>query len=61
MAFRKSDDDLWEIIRKYLPPTKTHIGRPQCDPRRLVNGILYVLITECIWADVPAKKGIDRL
>ncbi|OQC30381.1 MAG: hypothetical protein BWX67_01801 [Thermotogae bacterium ADurb.Bin062] len=33
MVFREIDDDLWEIVQKYLPPTKPHIGRPRCDPR----------------------------
>jgi len=57
MAFREIDDDLWEIVQKYLPPTKPHIGRPRCDPRRLINGILYVLTTGCSWLDVPANYG----
>ncbi|QSZ67857.1 hypothetical protein RJ40_10280 [Methanofollis aquaemaris] len=42
MAFREIDDDLWKIVRKYLPSTKPHIGRPWCDPRGFFNGILYV-------------------
>ena len=57
MAFREIDDDLWEIVRKYLPPTKPHIGRPRRDPRGLINGILYVLTTGCTWHDVPANYG----
>jgi len=57
MAFREIGDDLWEIVQKYLPPTKPHIGRPRCDPRSLFNGILYVLSTGCSWHDVPAKYG----
>ncbi|RXE57374.1 transposase [Methanoculleus taiwanensis] len=57
MAFREIDGDLWEVIRKYLPPTKPHIGRPRRDPRGLINGILYVLTTGCTWRDVPEKYG----
>jgi len=57
MAFREIDDNLWEIIKKYLPPTKPHIGRPRCDPRQLINGILYVLATGCTGHDVPEKYG----
>lgn len=57
MVFREIGDDLWEIIRKYLPPTKPHIGRPRCDPCQLINGILYVLTTGCTWHDVPEKYG----
>jgi transposase len=57
MAFREIDDDLWEIVQKYLPSTKPHIGRPRCDPRGLINGILCVLTTGCSWLDVLAKYG----
>jgi transposase len=57
MVFREIDSDLWEVVQKYLPPTKPHISRPRCDPRRLFNGILYVLTTGCTWLDVPAKYG----
>lgn len=57
MVFREIDDDLWEIVQKYLPPTKPHIGRLRCDPRGLFNGILYVLTTRCTWLAVPAKYG----
>ena len=57
MVFREIDDDLWAIVQNHLPSTKPHVGRPRCDPRRLFNGILYVLSTGCTWADVPAKYG----
>ena len=59
MVFREIDDDLWGIVRKYLPPTKPHIGRPRCDPRGLFNGILYVLTTGCTWHDVRAEYGTN--
>ena len=32
MAFRGVDGDLWEIVRKYLPPTKPHFGQPWLTP-----------------------------
>lgn len=59
MVFREIDDDLWEIVKKYLPPTKPHIDRPQYGPRGLFNGILYVLSTGCTWHDVPANCGTN--
>ena len=59
MAFREIDDDLWEIVQKYFPPTKLHIGQPRCDPRRLFNDILYVLSTGCSWHDVPVNYGTE--
>jgi len=57
MVFQEIDDDLWKIVQNYLPPTKPHVGRPRCDPRRLINDILYVLITRCSWLGVPTKYG----
>ena len=57
MEFREIDDDLWEIVCRHLPPQKPHIGRPRRDPRRLFNGVLYVLTTGCAWSDVPAEYG----
>lgn len=65
MTFRKIDDNLWELIRPYLPPQKPKTGRPREDLRKLFNGILYVLKTGCTWADVPreygAKSTVHRL
>lgn len=48
------------IVRKHLPATKPHIGRPRCDPRGSFNGILYVLTTGCTWHDVPANYGTNN-
>ena len=46
----------WNTIASYLPkPAKT--GRPRCDDRTTVNGILFVLTTGCRWADMPDKYG----
>jgi transposase len=45
-------DKRWERIRSLLPkPAKT--GRPRCDDREVINGILYVLSTGCRWEDLP--------
>ena len=51
---------LWDVLLGNCPELlhqQPHIGRPRCDPRRLFNGILYVLTTGCTWHDVPAKYG----
>jgi len=55
MVFQEIDDDLWDIVQNYLPPTKPHIGQPRCDPHSLFNGILYILSTGCSWHEVPAN------
>ena len=49
-------DSQWNTIVKHLPkPAKT--GRPRCDDRITINGILFVLTTGCRWADMPEKYG----
>ncbi len=57
MVFKEIDDDLWEIIRPYLPPQKAKTGRPKADLRKSFNGILYVLKTGITWMDVPRMYG----
>ena len=57
MSFREIDDALWESIEPYLPPQKQHTGRPRSDMRKLMNSILYVVMTGCTWKDVPCRYG----
>lgn len=54
MEFRELDDREWEIIKPLLPP-KAKTGRPRADDRKVLNGILYVLVTGCRWTDMPCK------
>ena len=57
MSFREINDVLWESIEPYLPPQKPLTGRPRADMRKLMNGILYVVMTGCTWKDVPYRYG----
>jgi len=57
MSFHEIDDALWEFIIPYLPPQKSHTGRPRADLRKLMNGILYVITTGSTWKDVPCRYG----
>jgi len=57
MSFREIDDALWESIEPYLPPQKPYTGRPRGDMRKLMNGILYVVMTGCTWKDAPAAMA----
>ena len=56
MEFRELSDGEWEIIRP-LPPPKAGTGRLRVDGRRVLNGLLYVLVTGCCWMNVPARCG----
>ncbi len=60
MSFLEIDDALWESIKPYLPPQKPHTGRPRADLRKLMNGILYVVMTGCKWKDVPINMVLSQ-
>ena len=53
-------DEQWELLQSLLPE-RTWCpggpGRPPCDVRRIVNGILYVNKTGCQWRLVPKEFG----
>lgn len=56
MIHKEITDSQWKLIEKHLPkPAKT--GRPRCDDRTTINGILFVLITGCRWEELPEKYG----
>ena len=52
-------EDLWLIVRTVLPPEEFRAsrGRPWIAPRRILDGILYVLRTGCQWKAVPREFG----
>src|SRR5690606_3339677 len=56
------DDDLWAtfvaILGELDPPLRAS-GRPRADPRRILNGIIYVMRSGCQWNRLPEKFGSD--
>jgi transposase len=49
-------DEDWALIADVFPsPAAT--GRPRCDPRRVLDGILWVLRTGSPWRDLPEEFG----
>lgn len=56
MEFRELSDDQWKFIKPHLPPQPI-TGRKRADDRKVINGILFVLITGCRWGDMPAMYG----
>ena len=58
-TLRRIPDDLWELIRPLLPPEKPAgtVGRPIVPFRTVLNGILYVLRTDCQWKMVSNEFG----
>ncbi|MGB3907346.1 MAG: transposase [Methanomethylovorans sp.] len=56
MEFRELSDDQWKFIKPHLPPQPI-TGRKRADDRKVINGILFVLITGCRWGDMPDVYG----
>ena len=53
-------DAQWSVIHRLLPSPKWRPGgpgRPPCDVRDMVNGILYVAKTGCQWRMLPGEFG----
>jgi putative transposase len=53
-------DRQWPVLQPLLPPRKWHPGgpgRPPCEERTLLNGILYVTKTGCQWRMLPKEFG----
>lgn len=54
-------DALWEriepLIQEAYPPKPT--GRPRCDLRQVLNGIIFRLRSGCQWNKLPKRFGDD--
>ncbi len=56
MIHKEISDAQWNAIAPQLPkPAKA--GRPRCDDKTTINGVLFALDTGCRWADMPDKYG----
>jgi transposase len=49
-------DAQWQRVANLLHEAP-HPGRPLADPRRVLNGILYVLLHQCAWSKLPKRYG----
>jgi len=53
-------DDQWTLIERHLPPAKSGTrkgGRPPCDRRMIVNGLMYFARSGCQWRMLPHEFG----
>jgi transposase len=61
MARELVDDELWSVIEPLLPPPKrrrhTNPGRKPLDNRRVLTGILFVLMSGIPWEMLPQEMG----
>ena len=53
--FEGLSDEQWKLLEPLLPPEpeKRGKGMPHGDWRKVLNTIIWVLITGCRWCDVP--------
>ena len=56
MARSLLTDEEWALISHVFPPPAA-TGRPRCDPRQVLNGILWILRTGSPWRDLPEEFG----
>jgi len=50
-------DEQWEKLKSLLPPQKPKTGRPAEEHRKIMNGILYILVTGTPWRGLPERFG----
>ena len=61
MSRHNLTDREWNAIRVFLPAERPNrSGRPWTPHRQVIDGILWVLRTGCIWADVPSEFGKSK-
>jgi transposase len=58
------DDGLWERVQPLLPVRERRFrypGRLPVEPRRCLEGILFVLFSGLPWAAVPEELGVSGI
>lgn len=50
-------DTVWNEIKQIIPEKKSKVGRPQKDPRMVLSGIFYIMITGAQWHKLPDYYG----
>ena len=46
-------DAEWQLIKPLIPPAKRGGGKRTVNMREVVNGVIYVLSTDCQWHYIP--------
>jgi len=50
-------DYQWSQIKDFIPPKTSTCGRTRSNPRKLMNGIIWVLRTGSPWCALPEEYG----
>lgn len=57
MIRHRLTDEQWQQVRPFIPVSTARTGRPARDPREMLDGILWVLVTGAAWRDLPEAFG----
>jgi hypothetical protein len=49
-------DAEWEGLSPLMPPQKPPTGRPRRDHRRVLAGILWVIVSDSSWRELPQEE-----
>jgi|SRR5690348_14077043 len=50
-------DEQWAAVEPLIPRSNARTGRPASCPRRMLNGIFWILGTGAPWRDLPERFG----
>jgi transposase len=50
-------DEQWQVIQPLLPKRTAKTGRKPKEPRKMLNGIFWILSTGAPWRDLPERFG----
>ena len=50
-------DKQWDAVEKLVPRSTARTGRPGRDPRLMLEGMLWILVTGAPWRDLPERFG----
>lgn len=56
-SYTRMPEAIWRRLKKLIPkhPPSPKGGRPRLDPRRVADGIYFVMRTGCQWKAVPSE------
>lgn len=56
MVRHRLTDEQWQSVQSHIPVSTARTGRPARDPRQMLDGILWVLVTGAAWRDLPEHR-----
>ena len=57
MKRHEVSEEEWAILDPLIPFSAAKTGRPPCDRRLMLNGVMWILSTGAPWRDLPDRFG----